>query len=195
MRPARRLGMALTPKASRYVERRPYPPGVHGRSRRDQGDYAIRLLEKQKLRFFYGLSETQLRRTYAVARRRPGPTGEELIAELETRLVSIVYRAGIAPTIHAARQFVSHGHISVDGCKVDRPSYQVRPGQIVTVREKSRPLVPFLLSAQGAHASGPAPGYLGVDLAGLRVALLHRPSRGDVQIDVEERLVVEHYNR
>ena len=190
---ARRLGMPLTPKATRYVERRPYPPGVHGRSKRDRGDYAIRLLEKQKLRFFYDVSEKQLRRTYAVARRRSGQTGEELIAELETRLASIVYRSGIAPTIDAARQFVSHGHIRVDGCKADRPSYQVRPGQVVTVRERSRALKPFMISAEGTHVAGPAPRYLGVDLASLRVALLHRPSRADVQIDVDERLVVEHY--
>jgi small subunit ribosomal protein S4 len=195
VRQARRLGMPLTPKATRYFERRPYPPGVHGRKRPERGDYAVRLLEKQKLRFFYDLSEKQLRRAFAVARRRPGRTGDELIAELETRLMSLVYRAGIAPTIHAARQYVSHGHICVDGLKVDRPSYQVRPGQVVTVREKSRALTPFLVAATGAHVAGAEPSHLGVDLASLRVVLLRRPSRADTQIAIDERLVVEHYTR
>ncbi len=195
VRMSRRLGMPLTPKASRYFERRPYPPGVHGRSRRERGDYAIRLLEKQKLRFFYDLPEKQLRRAFAVARRRPGNTGEELIAELESRLTSVVYRGGIAPTIHAARQYVSHGHITVDGHKVDRPSFHVRPGQTVAVREPSRALTPFVVSAEGAHAAGPAPGHLDVDLARLQVTLLRRPARADAQIDVDERLVVEHYTR
>jgi small subunit ribosomal protein S4 len=195
VRVARRLGMPLSPKAARYMERRPYPPGPHGRARHERGDYAIRLLEKQKLRFFYDVSETQLRRAFAVARRRPGNTGEELIAELETRLSSVVYRAGIAPTIHAARQYISHGHICVDGCKVVRPSYRLRPGQVVAVRDKSRALHPFRVSADGAHASGPAPDHLGVELAQLRTTLLRRPSRADARIDVDERLVVEHYTR
>jgi small subunit ribosomal protein S4 len=192
---SRRLGMPLTPKARRYFERRPYPPGVHGRNRREHGDYAIRLLEKQKLRFFYDLPEKQLRRAFAVARRRPGNTGEELIAELESRLTSVVYRSGIAPTIYAARQYISHGHISVDGHKVDRPSFHVRPGQTVAVRESSRALTPFLVSAGGAHAAGPAAGHLDVDLPRLRVTVRRRPGRSDAQIDVDERLVVEHYTR
>lgn len=195
VRQARRLGAPLTPKASRYFERRPYPPGVHGRKRHERGDYAVRLLEKQKLRFFYDLSEKQLRRAFAVARRRPGRTGDELIAELETRLMSVVYRSGIAPTIHAARQYVSHGHICVDGLKVDRPSYLLRPGQVVTVREKSRALTPFIVAAAGAHLGGAAPSHLDVDLTGLRVVVLRRPSRADTQIDIDERLVVEHYTR
>jgi len=196
VRLSRRVGAALTPKATRYFERRPFGPGAHGRkkSRSRAGDFEIRLREKQKLRFLYDLSEKQLRRAFAAAQRHAGRTGDELVADLESRLASLVYRAGFAPSINAARQYVTH-YITVDGEKVDRPSYRVRSGQVVAVVEAARRLVPFLIAAEGTYAAGPAPSYLDVDPPRLRATLLRRPSRSEIPVDVDENLVVEHYSR
>jgi small subunit ribosomal protein S4 len=197
VRLSRRVGASLTPKATRYFERRPYGPGMHGRkkNRSRAGDYEVRLREKQKLRFLYDLSEKQLRRALATAQRHAGRTGDELVADLESRLVSVVYRAGLAPSIYAARQYVSHGHLTVDGKKVDRPSFRVRPGQVVAVADASRSLLPFVIAAEGTYASGPPPTYLEVELPELRARLLHRPPRPAVPVDIDEKLVVEHYSR
>ncbi len=150
VRLARAVGIPLTPKSSRYFERRPYPPGVHGRRRRNPSDYRLRLLEKQRLRHQYDVRERQLRRTFAEAMRRPGKTGENLIELLERRLDAIVLRAGFARSIYQARQLVGHGHIAVDGVKVDVPSYRIRPGQTIQVREASRDKTPFAVAAAGA---------------------------------------------
>jgi len=128
---SRVLGIPLTPKSTRYFERRPYPPGVHGRRRRNPSAYRLQLLEKQRLRGQYDLRERQFRRIINEAIRRPGKTGEVLIELLERRLDAVVLRSGFARTIYQARQMVTHGHITVDGQKVDRPSYRLQRGQIV----------------------------------------------------------------
>lgn len=195
VRLSRALGVPLTPKSVRYFERRPYPPGVHGRRRRKPSDYQVRLLEKQRLRHQYDVSETQMRRAFTEAARRPGKTGENLISLLERRLDALVLRAGFARTIYQARQLVSHGHITVDGAKVDVPSYRVRPGQVIGVRERSRELPPFLVAASGAHAQGPTPPYLEVNLPELRATLLREPARAEVPVRCQEQLVVEFYSR
>ncbi|SDJ78587.1 small subunit ribosomal protein S4 [Nonomuraea maritima] len=197
VRLSRRAGVPLTRKAVRYFEQRPYPPGEHGRktSRRNTGDYGVRLLEKQKLRWYYDVSERQLRRYWDLAVRRSGASGAELVTLLETRLASLVLRAGLAPSIYAARQYVNHGHIAVDGRKVDIPSYLVRPGQVVSVRERSRRMQPFVAAAEGVHADERTAPYLSVELPELRFTLTRRPEREQIDVPVDEQLVVEFYSR
>ncbi|GAB3447296.1 30S ribosomal protein S4 [Streptomonospora sediminis] len=196
VRLSRRAGTPLTRKAVSYFEKRPYPPGEHGRRvRRSTSDYAVRQAEKQKLRWYYDLSEKQLARAYESAKKRPGRTGEELIAELELRLVSVVLRSGLAPSVYAARQYINHGHITVDGKKVDIPSYLVKPGQVIGVREKSRQMVPFVEAAEGVHADDKTAGYLAVSHKDLRVAVVDRPKREQIPVPFDEQLVVEYYAR
>ncbi|WJK36741.1 30S ribosomal protein S4 [Solwaraspora sp. WMMA2065] len=193
---SRALGIPLTRKCTRYFERRPYPPGVHGRARRKPSDYQVRLLEKQRLRHQYNVSETQLRRAFDDAVRGTGKTGEALVTLLERRLDAIVHRAGLARTIYQARQLVAHGHFTVDGHKVDRPSYRLRPGQLVQVRERSRTKPPFQIAAAGAHAGdGPGAPYLSVSLTELTATLIREPARREVPIICDEQLVVEFYSR
>ncbi|MEU0486493.1 30S ribosomal protein S4 [Streptosporangium sp. NPDC006013] len=197
VRLSRRAGVPLTRKAVRYFEERPYPPGEHGRktNRRQTGDYGLRLLEKQKLRWYYDVSERQMRRYWDLALRGGGRAGAELVVLLETRLASLVLRSGLAPSIYAARQYVAHGHITVDGRKVDIPSYLVRPGQVVAVREKSRRMQPFVAASEGVYVDERVAAYLGVDHAELRFTLLSRPLREQVVVPVDEQLVVEFYSR
>ncbi|MGW4501032.1 30S ribosomal protein S4 [Micromonospora sp. NPDC004336] len=193
---SRALGIPLTRKCVRYLERRPFPPGVHGRQRRKTSDYQVRLLEKQRLRHQYNVSETQLRRAFDEAARSAGKTGESLVALLERRLDAVVHRAGLTRSIYQARQLVAHGHFTVDGRKVDRPSYRLRPGQVVAVRERSRASTPFQLAAAGANAAeGPTRPYLSVELAELRATLLREPARHEVPVLCDEQLVVEFYSR
>ncbi len=196
VRLSRRAGTPLTRKAVSYFEKRPYPPGEHGRRvRRSTSDFAVRQAEKQKLRWYYDVSEKQLLRIYENARKRSGRTGEEMLTELELRLVTVVLRAGLAPSIYAARQYVNHGHITVDGKKVDIPSYQVKPGQVVSVREKSRNMVPFVEAAEAVHADDRTAGFLAVSHRDLRVAVVDRPQREQIPVPFDEQLVVEFYAR
>ena len=194
VRRSRALGIPLTPKCVRYFERRPYPPGEHGRKRRTASDYSTRLLEKQRLRAQYDISETQLRSAFDRARRGGGKTGEELIThQLESRLDAVVLRAGFARTIYQARQAVTHHHVTVNGRRVDRPSYRVVPGDVVAIAERSRRKDPFLVAASGAHAD--APRYLQVALADLVCRVEREPTREEVPVVCEEQLVVEYYSR
>jgi small subunit ribosomal protein S4 len=193
IRLSRALGLALTPKAVRYFERRPYPPGEHGRKRRTESDYSTRLREKQRLRAQYDISETQLRAAFDRAKRSGGKTGEALIQDLESRLDATVLRAGFARTIYQARQFVAHQHVLVNGRRVDRPSYRLQPGDFVQIAEKSRTKEPFVVAAAGAHAEPPA--YLAVRLADLICRVERTPSREEVPVICQEQLVVEHYSR
>ena len=192
---SRALGIPLTPKCVKYFERRPFPPGVHGRSRRKTSDYQVRLLEKQRLRHQYNISESQMRRAFDDAVRAAGKTGDNMVALLERRLDAAVHRAGLARTIYQARQLVAHGHFTVDGHKVDRPSYRLRPGQVVRVRERSRTSQPFQIAATGAHLDGPTAPYLSTDLEQLQTTLLREPARSEVPIMCDEQLVVEFYSR
>jgi small subunit ribosomal protein S4 len=191
---SRALGIALTPKSARYLERRPYPPGEHGRGRKQTSDYKVRLLEKQRLRAQYNLGERQLRRAFDEARRRKTATGEELLRALETRLDATVLRAGFARTIYQARQFVTHQHILVNGRRVDRPSYRLKPGDVVSVAERSRSRLPFMEAAAGGHA-GQIPAYLDVNLSDLTARLVRQPDRAEIPVICDEQLVVEFYSR
>ena len=151
VRLSRALGVALTPKAARYLEKRPYGPGQHGRTKRKaDSDYAVRLREKQRLRAQYGLREAQLRIVFNEARRQRGLTGENLVELLEMRLDALVLRAGFARTTSQARQMVVHRHIMVDGQRVDRPSFRVKEGQTIHVHERSEGMEPFQVAAARA---------------------------------------------
>ncbi|WP_129339584.1 30S ribosomal protein S4 [Cellulomonas endophytica] len=198
VRLSRALGLALTPKAVKHFEKRPYPPGEHGRARRrTESDYAVRLREKQRLRAQYALREKQLARAYEAARKAPGLTGEALVEDLETRLDALVLRAGFARTILQARQVVTHRHILVDGKIVDRPSFRVSEGQTLQIKPKSQTTTPFQVAAAGAHRDvlPTLPGYLDVQLEKLTATLVRRPKRAEVPVTCEVQLVVEYYAR
>ncbi|MGY1454860.1 30S ribosomal protein S4 [Streptomyces sp. SS8] len=193
---SRALGIALTPKAVKYFEQRPYPPGEHGRGRKQNSDYKVRLLEKQRLRAQYDISERQMARAYDRARKAEGKTGEALVVELERRLDALVLRSGIARTIYQARQMVVHGHIEVNGRKVDKPSFRVRPDDVVSVRERSRAKHPFLVAREGGYApDGETPRYLQVNLQALAFRLDRDPNRREIPVVCDEQLVVEYYAR
>ena len=193
---SRALGIPLTPKAAKYLEKRPYAPGEHGRTKRKaDSDYAVRLREKQRLRAQYGIREAQLKIVFAEARRAAGLTGENLVELLEMRLDALVLRAGFARTTAQARQMVVHRHILVDGKLVDRPSFRVKPGQLIHVKERSESLEPFQVAAAGGHVDvlPPVPGYLEVELDTLQAQLLRRPKRAEVPVTCDVQLVVEYY--
>lgn len=193
---SRALGIALTPKAVKYFEQRPYPPGEHGRGRKQNSDYKVRLLEKQRLRAQYDINEKQMRRAYDRARKTDVKTGEALVVELERRLDALVLRSGIARTIYQARQMVVHGHISVNDRKVDTPSLRVKPGDVVMVRERSRSKHPFQVAREGGYApDGETPRYLEVNLQALAFRLDREPNRKEIPVQCDEQLVIEYYAR
>ncbi len=198
VRLSRALGVPLTPKAARYFEVRPYPPGEHGRARRrTESEYALGLRQKQLLRAQYGIREAQMRNVFVEARKAPGRTGDVLVELLEMRLDAIVLRSGFARTIAQARQAVVHQHVMVDGRRVDRPSFRVTPGQSVAIVAKSKDLVPFQVAAAGAHRDvlPTLPKYLEVDLQDLTATLARRPVRDEVPVTCEVSRVVEFYAR
>jgi small subunit ribosomal protein S4 len=192
---SRALGIPLTPKCVKYFEARPYPPGVHGRGRKQTSDYKTRLLEKQRLRAQYDISETQLRRAFEHAHAHTGKTGEVLIVDLETRLDALVLRSGLARTIYQARQMVTHQHLEVNGSRVDRPSYRVQPGDVVAVANRSRNKKNFQVAAAGANAAEVIPPYLQVNHDDLKFRLERPPVRSEIPIVCDEQLVVEYYSR
>ena len=192
---SRALGIALTPKCVKYFEQRPYPPGDHGRGRKSTSDYKVRLLEKQRLRHQYNISETQLSRAFALAHKSNVKTGEALLVSLETRLDALVLRSGFARTIYQARQAVVHRHITVNGKLVDKPSYRVKPEDVIAVSERSRAKTPFQVAAAGAHELAVTPPYLEVLLPQLHARLVRRPTREEIPVICNEQLVVEYYSR
>ncbi|HZE65684.1 MAG TPA: 30S ribosomal protein S4 [Sporichthyaceae bacterium] len=192
---SRALGIPLTPKCVKYFEARPYPPGVHGRGRKQTSDYKTRLLEKQRLRAQYDISETQLRRAFESAHTHTGKTGEVLIVDLETRLDALVLRSGLARTIYQARQMVTHQHLEVNGSRVDRPSYRVQPGDVVAVADRSRNKKNFQVAAAGANAAEVIPPYLQINHGELKFRLERRPVRSEIPVVCDEQLVVEYYSR
>ncbi|ACY22856.1 ribosomal protein S4 [Gordonia bronchialis DSM 43247] len=175
-------------------ERRPYPPGQHGRSRIKESEYLQQLQEKQKARFTYGVLEKQFRRYYEEANRRNGKTGDELLRILETRLDNVVYRAGLARTRRQARQMVSHGHFTVNGVKVDVPSYRVGQYDIIDVRPKSLQTVPFQI-AKEIQGDRPVPGWLQVVPSTLRILVHNVPERAQIDVPLTEQLIVEFYSK
>ncbi|MFC4225364.1 30S ribosomal protein S4 [Lysinibacter cavernae] len=193
---SRSLGIALTPKAAKYLEKRPYAPGEHGRTKRKaDSDYAVRLREKQRLRAQYNIREAQLKRIYQEARRTEGQTGENMVELLEMRLDALVVRAGFARTSAQARQMVVHRHILVDGQLVDRPSFRVKVGQQIHVKQRSEGMEPFQVAAAGGHQEvlPKVPAYLEVEIDKLQARLTRRPKRAEVPVTCEVQLVVEYY--
>jgi small subunit ribosomal protein S4 len=193
---SRSLGVALTPKAQKYMEKRPYPPGMHGEAkgkRRQKSVYGTQLLEKQRLRFQYNISERQMRNYFRKAARKKGKTGEILVQQLETRLDAFVLRAGLARTIYAARQFVGHGHIEVNGSRVDIPSFQVKVGDVVAIKETSRKNVHIV---DAVDYSPPPPAYIERQRpGGFEATLLRIPPREEIPVIADENMIVEFYSK
>ena len=178
----------------RSFERRPYPPGQHGRGRIKESEYLLQLQEKQKARFTYGVLERQFRRYYEAAARTKGKTGEALLQLLEARLDNVVYRAGLARTRRQARQLVSHGHFIVNGKKVNVPSFQVSKFDIIDVKPKSLNTLPFV-AAKESFGDRPIPGWLQVVQSNLRILVHQLPERAQIDVPVQEQLIVEFYSK
>ena len=191
----RRFGQNLWGRPKSPVNKRSYGPGQHGQRRKGKtSDFGLQLVAKQKLRLYYGnITEKQFRKIYAEAARRKGNTAENLIALLESRLDALVYRAKFTPTVFAARQFVNHGHVSVNGRRVTIASYVVKPGDVIEVREKSRNMA-LVLEAQQSQERD-APDYIEVDVKSLSAKYLRTPGLTDVPypVQMEPHLVVEFY--
>ncbi len=189
---SRHLGFS-TLENGKELARRPYAPGIHGQDRRRKlSEYGVQLQEKQKVRFMYGLNEKQFAKTFKRATKMAGITGENLLQLLETRLDNVVYRMGMATTRRAARQVVNHGHITVNGIKVDIPSYTVKPGDVIAVKEQSLDH-PAIKAAVEATLNRPA--YVEFDANKLSGKYLRFPDRSELNPDINEALIVEYYNR
>ncbi|MCD6320158.1 MAG: 30S ribosomal protein S4 [Candidatus Desulfofervidaceae bacterium] len=176
------------------LERRPYPPGQHGQMRTKKTEYGLLLREKQKLKRIYGVLEKQFRRYFAEAERRKGVTGETLLVLLERRLDNVIYRMGFANSRNQARQLVRHGHVMVNGRKVDIPSYQVKVGDVIKIREKSRE-IPLIKEALEGRARRGVPSWLEVDAERLEGKIKAMPTREEIAIPVQEQLIVEFYSK
>jgi small subunit ribosomal protein S4 len=176
------------------IEKRPYPPGEHGRGRIRESEYLLQLREKQKARRIYGVLEKQFRGYYVEASRQTGLTGENLLVLLETRLDNVVYRGGLARSRDEARQMVRHRHFQVNGRTVNIPSYRVRVGEVVTVREKARNMVPIIGSLE-IIGSRTIPSWVSTDQSKLQISVLDMPKRGQIDVPVAEQLIVELYSK
>jgi small subunit ribosomal protein S4 len=196
-RVSRRLGVNIfgTAGETKALDKRPYPPGEHGRTRRrsQNSEYLTQLQEKQKARFSYGITERQFRNIYAEASRQRGVTGETLLRLLEQRLDNVVYRAGWAATRPQARQFVGHGHINVNGRRVDIPSFRVRVGDVIEPREKSREMTTVRWNLDVLDRAAPAWLEAGDD--GQQMTVRELPVRDQIDIPVREQLIVELYSK
>ncbi|WP_322495290.1 30S ribosomal protein S4 [Chloroflexus sp.] len=195
---SRRLGIGITEKGQRILNKQSDPPGQHGAAarRRQLSDYGMQLREKQKAKFLYGVLERQFRRLFEQASRRSGVTGEYLLSLLERRLDNVVYRLGFATTRAQARQLVNHGHIVVDGRKTNIPSYTVKVGQVIAVRPQSRSRTYFKnLVDSGALNKHRAPEWLRLNAADLSGTVVSLPRREDAEAGINEQLIVEFYSR
>ena len=176
------------------IESRPYPPGQHGRGRAKESEYLLQMREKQKCARIYGVLEKQFRNYYGEASRLAGKTGENLLILLETRLDNVVYRAGFAKSRDMARQLVRHGHILVNGTKVDIPSYRVSQYDIVDVRAKSQDLTPFIV-ASAEYGEKSVPAWIEVVPSQMRIIVHALPTRSIIDTQVQEQLIVELYSK
>jgi len=195
---SRRLGIGITEKGQRILNKRAFPPGQHGPSarRRQVSDYGVQLLEKQKARYMYGVLERQFRRIFEKAQRYPGETGAYLFILLERRLDNVVYRMGLADTRSQARQLVSHGHITVNGRKTNIPSYTVRVGEVIAVRPESRRRTYFKNLVDGGELGRRrVPDWLRVNTNDLSAEVVQLPRREDAEPGINEQLIVEFYSR
>ncbi len=189
----RALGVDLPGLSRKSIENRPFPPGQHGNkaSRKRRSDFGVKLIEKQKIRFNYGLTETQMRRLIVDARKGKEPTGERLIQLLERRLDNVVFRAGFAPSVVSARQLVSHGHILLNGKPVNIPSMRLKMSDEITVRIKSRN-IPIIIETLKTPSLD-RPEWMGWDEQALSAKVKHYPAIDDVPFPVDLQLVVEFY--
>ncbi|MDO5002210.1 MAG: 30S ribosomal protein S4 [Eubacteriales bacterium] len=196
----RREGQKLFLKGDRcYTDKcamnaRAFAPGQHGQGRSKSSEYGQQLREKQKAKRFYGVLESQFRSYFEMAERRPGQTGENLLSILECRLDNVVYRLGFAMSRAEARQMVSHGHITVNGRKVNIPSYQVKPGMTVALKESSRGIEKIKANIE-ANAFRPAPKWLEYDANNAMAKVVAAPARDDIDLPIEEHLIVELYSK
>ncbi|MBF4509581.1 MAG: 30S ribosomal protein S4 [Aeromicrobium sp.] len=199
-RQCRREGEKLFLKGDRCytdkcgIEKRPYPPGQAGKKRPRDSEYRVQLREKQKAKRIYGVLEKQFRTYYQIATRQPGITGENLLRLLESRLDNVVYRLGLAASRDEARQLVRHGHFTVDGRRVDIPSFRVRPGALVAVAEKSRDLT-TIKAALISSSKIEVPGWLEIDVEKLQGKVLSLPAREQIDAPLREQLIVEFYSK
>ncbi len=192
----RRLGENLWGRPKSPVNRREYGPGQHGQRRRKTSDYGLQLAAKQKLRGYYGnITEKQFRRVYGEAQKARGDTSENLIGLLERRLDAVVYRMKFVPTVFASRQFVNHGHVMVNGRRVTIPSYRVREGDVIQVKEKSRQMVLLLEAIESPERD--IPDYVDVDYKQMRGTFVRTPKLAEVPypVQMEPNLVTEYYSR
>jgi len=192
----RRLGVNLWGRPKSPINSREYPPGQHGQRRRKPSDYGLQLMAKQKLKGYYGnITEKQFRRYYTEATQRKGDTSENLISILERRLDAVVYRMKYVPTVFSARQFVNHGHVRVNGKRVNIPSYMVKDGDVVSVREKSRQMPMVLLAMESTERD--VPDYMEVNHNKLEGTYIRAPKLADVPYpaQMEPNLVIEYYSR
>ena len=173
---------------------RAYPPGMHGQGRSKTSEYGSQLREKQKAKRYYGLLESQFRSYFEMAERRSGQTGENLLSILETRLDNVVYRLGFAMSRAEARQLVTHGHFTVNGKKVNIPSFLVKPGMIVSLRERSRDIEKIKGNIE-ANAFRQPPKWLEYDANNLIAKVVALPARDDIDLPIEEHLIVELYSK
>ncbi len=189
---ARRLNFSLL-ENGKELARRPYAPGMHGADRKKKiSEYGVQLQEKQKVRLLYGLTEKQFRKVFERASRMKGVAGENLLKLLESRLDNLVYRMGMAKTRRAARQVVNHGHITVNGKKVDIPSFQVKPGDIIAVKENSQD---HKAIREAVEATLNRPAYVSFDDKKLSGTYVRLPDRSELNQEIDESLIVEFYNR
>lgn len=197
VRRSRRLGMALDPKSERQLDKRPYAPGQHGKTQRPKKmvGYALQVQEKQRARFMYDVLERQFRNYYERAARMPGVVGDNLLSLLERRLDNVVFRLGFAVSRRQARQIVNHGHVQVNGGKVDIPSYLVRSGDVVEIREKSRDHGGIHRALEAPVSPAP-PGWLEQSAEDRRGRVLSEPSKEDLEhTQINAQLIVELYSR
>ncbi len=189
---SRRLGVSLS-GTGKELEKRPYAPGPHGPNQRKKiSEYGLQLQEKQKLRHMFGINERQFRRTFDAAGKITGIVGENFMILLESRLDNLVYRLGLARTRRGARQLVNHGHILVDGSRVDIPSYRVKPGQTIALREKSLKLTAV---EESLAVNNFVPEYLSFDADKLEGTYTRLPERSELAAEINESLIVEFYSR
>ena len=193
---SRRLGVNIfeNEKGSKALNKRPYPPGEHGRSRRRQpSEYLLQLQEKQKAKYIYGVLERQFSNLYKEASRQKGVTGENLLRMLEQRLDNIVFRAGWASTRPQARQFVNHGLVNVNGRRVDIPSYRVRKGDVISLRDKPRQMIVIRHNLDTIDRLKPS--WISVGDDGFQVTIDDLPTREQIDVPVREQLIVELYSK
>lgn len=193
---ARREGAHTHPKAVKALTRKNYAPGQHGQSRKPKpSDYALQLREKQKVKRIYGVMEKQFRKYVRQAEKLQGVSGENLLQLLERRLDNVVYRLGIAPSRPAARQIVSHGHVELNGKRVDIPSIIVSAGDILSIREKSLKMPYFVSIKENIDTNQTLPSWLTIDYKKLSAKITGSPLREEQDQDIYEQLIIEYYSR